>query len=175
MLDLASLTLLFYSANFNSIMSSDLGIYNYGLTSNVANKFDPSKPEDAVLYFQQSFTNIFENFLSQDASSDSFDGFMGSSSGSSSSSYDPFSSSYDFYSQMINLQTQQSGSSTSSSQLELLNGAANLIEKEAVYSYKGQRLTGMIQSVVNDNGKIYFKIDGDLIQIDQLLEVRKAV
>ncbi|GEM_PF-3752146 len=155
-------------------MSSDLGIYNYGLTANVANKFDPSKPEEAVLYFQQSFTSIFENFLSQDDSSDSTGGLLGGSSSSSSSSYDPFSSSYDYYSQMINIQTQQSGSSTSSSQLELLNGAANLIEKEAIYSYKGQRLTGIIQSVVNDNGGIYFKIDGDLVQIDQLLEVRKA-
>ncbi|MEI7502597.1 MAG: hypothetical protein WCJ61_04885, partial [Paludibacter sp.] len=88
---------------------------------------------------------------------------------------DPFSSSYDYYSQMINMKTQQSGSSTSSSQLELLNGAANLIGKEAVYSYQGQKLTGVIQTVVNDNGGIYFKIDGDLVKIDQLLEVGKAV
>ncbi len=168
----ASLTLVFSSANLTNMITKDFGAYNSSLSTSTSYKLDAAHPEQAVLYFQQSFTNIFETFLSQDDSDNASDGLLGSTSSSSSnSSFDPFSSGYDYYSKLIAL---QSGSSTSSSSLELLNSSANLIDKEAIYSFRGQRLVGVIQSVVNDNGGIYFRIDGDLIPIDNLLEVRKA-
>ncbi len=158
------------------MITNSLDSYNYGISNSSNYKLDPDNPEQAVLYFQQSFTSIFQNFLSQDKNSDSSVDSFNNSFGSSGSTYDPFSSSYDYYSQLIALQTQQTGatSSSSSSSLELLNSSVNLIDKEASYFYQGQRLTGIIQSVVNDKGAIFFRIDGELVPFNQLVEVRKG-
>lgn len=158
------------------MITSDIYSYNYGTSGSSNFKLDPNNPEQAVLYFQQSFTSIFQNFLSQDKDEDTSTGsLLGNSTfGSSSSSYDPFSAGYNYYTQLIDLRTQQMEISDPTNSLELLNNSAYLIEKEAVYLYKGQRLTGTIQSVVNDKGSISFRIDGELIPFNQLLEVRKG-
>ena len=159
------------------MINSDLGAYNYSSLGSSSSSFassnfslDADNPEQAILYFEQGFTSIFNNFLTNEESSDSLDSLTGGTG--TSDGYDPFSASYDYYSQMLKLQTEQYGSSTSSTSLELLNKSANLIDKEAIYSENGQRLTGVIESVVNDGGLISFRIDGDLIAMDQLLEIK---
>ena len=172
--DCPELTLVFSGANLTNMISNDTSSYNYSAATSSKYTLDQNKPEEAVLYFQQGFTNIFNSFISNDDDSDSVDGLLGGSSSDvfGSSSSDPFAGSYDYYTQIMQLQNQQSGSSTSATSLELLNSSANLIDKEAIYSFNGQRLTGTIESVVNDQGGIYFRIEGDLIAMDQLLEVK---
>jgi hypothetical protein len=155
------------------MLIGDLGsnINNFNSESDFSLSSD--NPEQAILYFQQSFTKIFENFLST-KDNDSTDMFNTNDSFSNTNSFDPLSAGYDYFSQLVNLHNQRIGTNTSDNSLELLNNSASLIDKEAIYLLQGKKIVGTIQGVVNNNGEIFFRIDGELIAFDSLLEIRKG-
>ena len=151
---------------FNLNLQQNLG-------SNALNSSLLNNPDQANLYLQQNFSTIFENFLT-DTQADVTD-FEGNSTSDNtdffgnSSSTDPFSSDSGYYSELIKIQQQQYYSQTD--QLAQLNSAANLIGKQANYALNGNRMTGTIEAVENDQGTIRFKIDGQLVAMTDVIEV----
>ncbi|MEK6556982.1 MAG: hypothetical protein AABZ14_01600 [Candidatus Margulisiibacteriota bacterium] len=130
-------------------------------------------PAQTSLYFQAQFSKIFSSFLSASSSSE---GDLSNNNADSDlfggSTSDPFSANTNFQlAQMSQLQ----GNFFSASNLDLLNRSAALIGKEADYILDGRKRTGKIDSVVNENGVIAFKIDDQLVSMEFLREIREGV
>lgn len=133
---------------------------------------DLSNPAQTSLYFQAQFSKIFSNLLS--SSSNSENGLSDSNSETDffgGNTSDPFSASMNF---QLAQMSQMQENFFSSSNLDLLNRSVALIGKVADYMLNGKKWSGKIESVVNENGMIAFKIDDQLIPVESLLEIKEG-
>lgn len=146
--------------------------FSYSLNNSLPglNQLPLSNPEETRLYLEQNKTSMFNDFLyASQSDTDSLVGNNGSDFFESSSA-DPFNIQTDFYTRLISLQTQ--GAFSDNKQLELFNESAALIGKEAVFFFDGHRQEGLIESVVQDAGSIFFRVGGQLIPMADISEVR---
>jgi hypothetical protein len=136
---------------------------------------NPNDPAQTRLYYEKKFSDIFSGFLNTSSSADTGD-LMGSSSaddldilGSSASTSSLTST---------NMQLAQLNSSQSTflgtQNLDLMNQAAAIIGKNAMYIQDGVRHTGLVQSVVNDNGIIAFRVDGINVPMQSIQEITEG-
>ncbi|MDD5456148.1 MAG: hypothetical protein PHV30_03855 [Candidatus Margulisbacteria bacterium] len=161
---------------------SDPNLLNVNLQNAVANSSNtnlfsapnPNDPNQTALYFQQKFSDIFSDFLTT-SSVDSGD-LTGSNSsdldsllGSSTTDSLLTNSNYE----LVQLMMAQNGLNAFTN-IDQLNKTSALIGETASYSYNGARLTGIIQSVVNNNNQIFLKIDDNLVALDQIAEIKKG-
>ncbi len=139
--------------------------------SNPLNYQSPSStdPKQNTLYFAQKFNDIFSSFLSgTDGQSDNTLGNSGSDSDLYGTSSDPFAANTNYQlAQMSMLQNNY----FSSQNIDVLNKSVAIIGKTAHYNVNGKSNVGVIQSVLNDAGVLYFKINEAKIPLSDVSEV----
>ena len=156
-------------------ISGNVGLLNSNIQQNngLFGQPNPNDPQQTALYYEKKFSDIFSSFLSTSSSSDEGDltgssssdelDFLGNTSANSSSSSD----SYLQLAQMSANPSQFLGTQN----LDLMNQAAAIIGKQAIYVQSGVQHSGLVQSVVNENGVIAFRIDGELVPMQSIQEI----
>jgi hypothetical protein len=151
----------------------DLSSYGYlGSTATGASSVPIDDPDQTLLYMEQGFSNILTSLLfaaeGSDDDSGSYDTDFFSSSDSSYDSLDVYSN---YYAAQMSILQQDYFNTVN---VDELNEYSALISKEATYYHNGQISTGIIESVVIENNKPYFKIDGETIDASSISEIREA-
>ena len=159
-------------------ISGNSSLFQYYLSNNLNTNYsalsqlNPNSPEQSRLYFEQKFSDIFSSFLTESSSTGS--DVLGSGSSSDSDifgSSDPFAANTNY--ELAKMGMLQNNFS-SSGNLDLLNNAAALIGKEVAFVNNNITGKGIIESVVNENGTIMFKVDGELIPMSGIREITKG-
>jgi hypothetical protein len=143
--------------------------------NNLFAKPDPNDPEQTRLYFEKKFSDIFSGFLNTSLDPNSSD-MLGSDSTDDldffgTNSTDPFAANTNL--QLAQLSATQ-GQFLGTENLDLMNQAAAIIGKQALYIQDGVRHTGNVDSVVNDNGVIAFRVDGVLVPMQSIQEIKEG-
>ncbi len=157
--------------------TGDVGLFRSNLqqNNNLFNQPNPNDPGQTKLYFEKKFSDIFSGFLNSSLDSNSSD-MLGDSSSSDldffgTNSTDPFAANTNLQLAQLNLSKNQF---LGTQNVDLLNQSAAIIGKQAQYVQNGVQHSGIVQSVVNDNGVISFRIDGTLIPMQSIQEIKGA-
>ncbi len=159
-------------------INGDVSLFRSNLqqNTNLFSQPNPADPEQTRLYFEKKFSDIFSGFLNTSLDPNSSD-MLGSSSSSNeldffgTNSTDPFAANTNLQLAQLNLSQNQF---LGTQNLDLMNQSAAIIGKQAMYVQDGVKHSGLVESVVNDKGIISFRIDGVLIPMQSIQEIKGA-
>ena len=149
---------------------------NLQQNNNLFSQPNPNDPGQTKLYFEKKFSDIFSGFLNTSLDPNSSD-MLGSSSSSNELDFfgtnatDPFAANTNLQLAQLNLSQNQF---LGTQNLDLMNQSAAIIGKQASYVQNGTQYSGLVDSVVNDNGVISFRIEGVLVPMQSIQEIRGA-
>lgn len=149
--------------------------YNLQQNNNLFSQPNPNDPGQTRLFFEKKFSDIFSGFLNTSLDPNASDP-MGNSTNSSdtldffgTNSTDPFAANTNLQLARLGITGQQF---MGTQNLDLMNQAAAIIGKQVRYVLNGVQQTGAVESVVNDNGVIAFKVGGTLVPMQSIQELR---
>ena len=156
-------------------MTGNVSLFNFNLqqNNNLFSQPNPNDPGQTRLFFEKKFSDIFSGFLNTSLDPNSNDTLGNSSSDTldffGTNSTDPFAANTSLQLAKLGMTGQQF---MGTQNLDLMNQAAAIIGKHVKYIQDGVAQSGVVESVVNDNGVIAFRVGGVLVPMQSIQELK---